>query len=50
MHAPAFIDRIIPDPPSLPPALLVLAGHTHGGQIRGPGCTPVLPRASGRFR
>jgi hypothetical protein len=50
MHGPAFIDRIIPDPPSLPPALLVLAGHTHGGQIRGPGCTPVVPRASGRFR
>jgi predicted MPP superfamily phosphohydrolase len=50
MHAPAFIDRIVPNPPSLPPALLVLAGHTHGGQIRGPGCTPVVPRASGRFR
>lgn len=50
MHAPAFIDRIVPHPPSLPTALLVLAGHTHGGQIRGPGCTPVVPRASGRFR
>ncbi len=50
LHAPAFIDRIVPHPPSLPPALLVLAGHTHGGQIRGPGCTPVVPRASGRFR
>ena len=50
MHAPGFIDRITPNPPSLPPALLVLAGHTHGGQIRGPGCTPVVPRGSGRFR
>ena len=39
-----------PTPPALPPALLVLAGHTHGGQIRGPGCTPVVPRGSGRFR
>lgn len=50
IHGPAFIDRIVPRPPSLPRALLVLAGHTHGGQIRGPGCTPVVPRASGRFR
>jgi predicted MPP superfamily phosphohydrolase len=29
---------------------LVLAGHTHGKQIRGPGCTPWVPRALGRFR
>jgi len=50
MHTPGFIDRIVPNPPSLPKALLVLAGHTHGGQIRGPGCTPVVPRGSGRFR
>jgi predicted MPP superfamily phosphohydrolase len=50
MHAPGFIDRITPNPPTLPKALLVLAGHTHGGQIRGPGCTPVVPRGSGRFR
>jgi hypothetical protein len=50
VHGPAFIDRIIPSPPSLPRALLVLAGHTHGGQIRAPGCTPWVPRASGRFR
>ena len=28
----------------------MLAGHTHGGQIRGPGCTPVVPRGCGRFR
>jgi uncharacterized protein len=50
MHAPGFIDHLRPDPPSLPRALLVLAGHTHGGQIRAPGWTPVVPRGSGRFR
>ena len=50
LHSPGYIDRIVPAPPAVPPALLVLAGHTHGGQIRGPGCTPVVPRASGRFR
>ncbi len=50
LHSPGFIDRIAPLPPTLPKALLVLAGHTHGGQIRGPGCTPVVPRGSGRFR
>ena len=50
LHSPGFIDRITPSPPAVPKALLVLAGHTHGGQIRGPGCTPVVPRGSGRFR
>jgi uncharacterized protein len=50
LHGPGFIDRIVPSPPELPRALLVLAGHTHGGQIRLPGFTPVLPRGSGRFR
>jgi uncharacterized protein len=50
VHAPGFIDRIDPQKLHLPRALLVLAGHTHGGQIRGPGCTPVVPRGSGRFR
>ena len=50
MHGPGFIDRIDRQTLQLPPALLVLAGHTHGGQIRGPGCTPVVPRGSGRFR
>ncbi|MCU1279503.1 MAG: hypothetical protein JWM53_3049, partial [bacterium] len=50
LHGPGFIDQLVPSPPTMPPALLVLAGHTHGGQIRGPGCTPVVPRGSGRFR
>jgi predicted MPP superfamily phosphohydrolase len=50
MHGPGYIDRIDPQKLQLPRALLVLAGHTHGGQIRGPGCTPVVPRGSGRFR
>ncbi len=50
MHAPGFIDTIHPTALGLRRALLVLAGHTHGGQIRGPGCTPVVPRGCGRFR
>jgi predicted MPP superfamily phosphohydrolase len=50
MHAPGYIDTLHPAALGLPRALLVLAGHTHGGQIRGPGCTPVVPRGCGRFR
>lgn len=50
MHAPGYIDKIDPAAHKLPRALLVLAGHTHGGQIRGPGCTPYVPRGCGRFR
>lgn len=50
MHAPGFIDTLRPAALRLPRALLVLAGHTHGGQIRGPGFTPVVPRGCGRFR
>jgi hypothetical protein len=50
MHAPGYIDKIDPAVHHLPPMLLVLAGHTHGGQIRGPGCTPYVPRGCGRFR
>lgn len=43
-HAPAFFDNIAGHVP------LVLAGHTHGGQVRLP-LVPVfwLPRGSGRF-
>jgi predicted MPP superfamily phosphohydrolase len=43
-HAPAFFDKIAGRVP------LVLAGHTHGGQVRLP-LVPVfwLPRGSGRF-
>lgn len=43
-HAPAFFDKVAGRVP------LVLAGHTHGGQVRLP-LVPVfwLPRGSGRF-
>jgi predicted MPP superfamily phosphohydrolase len=49
LHTPGFIDRIDPTALELPRALVVLAGHTHGGQIRGPGCTPYAGKGSGRF-
>jgi predicted MPP superfamily phosphohydrolase len=43
-HSPAFFDQVAGRVP------LVLAGHTHGGQVRFP-LVPVfwLPRGSGRF-
>src|SRR5262249_55469002 len=47
MHAPGYIDRLDPAALGVPPALLVLAGHTHGGQIRLPGWTPYVPGGSG---
>ena len=43
-HAPAYFDEIAGRIP------LVLAGHTHGGQVRIPLMRPFwLPRGSGRF-
>ncbi len=45
MHAPGFADLI---PPGTPASLL-LAGHTHGGQIRLPLLPALRPSGSGRF-
>ena len=47
LHGPGYVDEL-PQGIAPRPALL-LAGHTHGGQIRLPGFTPVLPVGSGRF-
>jgi uncharacterized protein len=46
-HSPGFLDAV-PQQPA--PLALILAGHTHGGQIRlGPGLVPFVPPGSGRF-
>lgn len=45
-HGPGYADQL---PPGLPRPTLMIAGHTHGGQIRIPGLPPVLPSGSGRF-
>ena len=47
VHCPAYRDRIPPDLERAPAA--VLAGHTHGGQIRLPGWTPYRPLGSGDY-
>lgn len=47
VHAPAIADRL-PEGWSSH-CNLILAGHTHGGQIRIPFVPAILPRASGRF-
>ncbi|HZA97279.1 MAG TPA: metallophosphoesterase family protein [Gemmatimonadales bacterium] len=46
IHEPNFADQI---PRSLSGTALLLAGHTHGGQIRIPLLPPVKPTGSGRF-
>ena len=47
LHGPGYVDEL---PRSITPRpALLLAGHTHGGQVRLPGFTPVLPVGSGRF-
>ena len=47
IHAPGFLDQ----PPAGTSArpVLLLAGHTHGGQIRIPLVPPVKPIGAGRF-
>ena len=45
-HAPGLA-RALPSAPT--PPTVMLAGHTHGGQIRLPWLPPVLPSGSGGF-
>lgn len=45
MHGPGYADFL----PADTPAALLLAGHTHGGQIRLPPLPSVTPEGSGRF-
>lgn len=46
-HAPGYADLLLGS--NLPRPALVLAGHTHGGQIRPPFLPAITPPMSGRF-
>jgi predicted MPP superfamily phosphohydrolase len=46
IHEPSFADQL---PQGVPPPAMLLAGHTHGGQIRIPLMPPLKPTGAGRF-
>jgi predicted MPP superfamily phosphohydrolase len=46
IHGPAYADTL---PRDTPVPAMILAGHTHGGQIRLPGVTLYTPPGSGRY-
>jgi uncharacterized protein len=46
-HAPAYADELLHE--QFPRPVLMLSGHTHGGQIRPPLLPAITPPASGRF-
>jgi hypothetical protein len=46
-HAPGYADELVGQ--SIAKPALMLAGHTHGGQIRLPLLPAVTPSGSGRF-
>ena len=47
LHAPGYVDSI--EPGAVPRPAAIIAGHTHGGQVRLPFYTPYTPYGSGRF-
>ncbi|GGE93687.1 metallophosphoesterase [Hymenobacter cavernae] len=48
-HCPQYYDFIVTQYHAAPPIDLVLAGHTHGGQVTFLGFAPYLPPGSGRY-